>query len=541
MVQSDLNNSDRKRADVDTVEAKTLEPLISPARQQKFELLLSLIKTQQQSLIVCGPEGIGKTTLLKRLVKSSNKQQLWNYIECEASLTLSEIVTHLSSVLSLRNERDSSTKTLKIAQKLVAQLSKISANGHTVMLILDDVGQLQAGVITKLLTFARQCKGLQLILSITPNDLFIKRITDYVIDECYVVEIPPLTEQEVEVFAQNYIQDNRDLKGVETISQSVATEIYHRSQGMPGLAVQEIARMNPQTSNLSGEFKPSHLLWLGLLGLIGLSIWGGLSYLGRFGNHSADANYVDLTNAPPPVIGTNTILEQSEVDEAVKIVNNQRAVSQTDTNDGELLDPPVISVLPTTEDILNSTLADDVVSLSEHVVKLEPTVESDDTALAVEKVPRQQQIKSVGQLDVVNTLPTILEQEQQPLIQQKSVVVNQDEIALTPKTTVKQSQFNGINGPDWILLQNKDFYTLQLMASSEKNILQRYIKQMSALRDQSAYYQMKRNGKDWYGLIYGIYPTADAAKAASKQLPESLGKPFMQQINNIQVRIREYR
>ncbi len=540
MVQSDLNNNDWKRADVDTVEAKILEPLIAPARQQKFELLLSLIKTQQQSLIVCGPEGIGKTTLLKRLAKSSNKRQLWNYIECEASLTLSEIVTHLSSVLSLRNERDSSTKTLKIAQKLVAQLSKISANGHTVMLILDDVGQLQAGVITKLLTFARQCKGLQLILSITPNDLFIKRITDYVIDECYVVEIPPLTEQEIEVFAKNYIQDNRDLKGVESISQSVATEIYHRSQGIPGLAVQEIARINPQTSNLSGEFKPSHLLWLGLLGLIGLSIWNGLSYLGKFGNHSADANYVDLTNAPPPVIGTNTRLEQSEVDEAIKIVNNQRAVSQTDTNGGELLDPPVISVLPTTEDILNSTLADDVVSLSEHVVKLEPAVESDDTALAVEKVPRQQ-LKSPDQLDVVNTLPTIKEQTHQPSIQQQSVIVNQDEITLTPKTTVQQSQFTGINGPDWILLQNEDFYTLQLMASSEKNILQRYIKQMSALRDQSAYYQMKRNGKDWYGLIYGIYPTADVAKSASQQLPESLGKPFMQQIKNIQVRIRDYR
>lgn len=540
MVQSDLNN-DRKRADVDTVEAKILEPLIAPARQQKFELLLSLITTQQQSLIVCGPEGIGKTTLLNRLAKSSNKRQLWNYIECEDSLTLSEIVTHLSSVLSLRNERDRSTKTLKIAQKLVAQLSKISANGHTVMLILDDVGQLQAGVITKLLTFARQCKGLQLILSITPNDLFIKRTTDYVIDECYVVEIPPLTEQEIEVFAQNYIQNNRDLKWIGSISQSVATEIYHRSQGIPGLAVQEIVGMSPQTSTLSGEFKPRHLLWLGLLGLIGLSIWGGLSYLGRFGNHSADANYVDLTNAPPPVIGTNTTLEQSKVDEAVKIVNDQRTVSQRDTNDGGLPDPAVISVLPTTEDILNSTLADDVISLSEHVVKLEPTVESDDAALAVEKVPRQQQIKSPDQLDIVNPLPTIKEQTQQPSIQQQSVVVNQDEIGLTPKTTVQQSQFIGINGPDWILLQNKDFYTLQLMASSEKHILQRTINEMPTLKKHAAYYQMQRKGKDWYGLIYGIYPTADIAKAASKQLPESLGKPFMQQINNIQVRIREYR
>ena len=539
MVQSDLNN-DRKRTDVDEVEAEILEPLISPARQQKFELLLSLIKTQQQSLIVCGPEGIGKTTLLNRLAKSSNKRQLWNYVECEASLTLSEIVTHLSSVLSLRNERDSSTKTLKIAQKLVAQLNKISANGHSVMLILDDVGQLQAGVITKLLTFARQCKGLQLILSITPNDFFIKRITDYVIDECYVVEIPPLTEQEIEVFAQNYIQDNRGLKGIESIPQTVATEIYHRSQGIPGLAVQEIVGMNPQASNLSGEFKPSHLLWLGLLGLIGLSIWGGLSYLGKYGNHSADANYVELTNAPPPVIGTNTILEQSEVDEAVKIVNNQRTVSQSGTNDGELPDPPVISVLPTTEDILNSTLADDVVSLSEHVIKLEPTVESEETALAVEKVPRLQQTKSPGQLNIVNSLSTHKEQAQQPLIQQKSVIANQDEIELPPKTTAQQSQFNGIHGPDWILLQNNNFYTLQLMASSERNILQLYIKQMSALRDQSAYYQMKRNGKNWYGLIYGIYPTADAAKSATKQLPDSLGKPFMQQINNIQVRIREY-
>ena len=103
MVQSGLSNHYWKQADAGDV--TVFQGLLSPARKQKLELLASLIKTQQQSLIVCGPEGIGKTTLLKRLAKSNNTKKLWNHVECDPSLTVNKLVAHLSSVLSLSRER----------------------------------------------------------------------------------------------------------------------------------------------------------------------------------------------------------------------------------------------------------------------------------------------------------------------------------------------------------------------------------------------------------------------------------------------------
>jgi septal ring-binding cell division protein DamX len=78
------------------------------------------------------------------------------------------------------------------------------------------------------------------------------------------------------------------------------------------------------------------------------------------------------------------------------------------------------------------------------------------------------------------------------------------------------------------------------MASSEKATLLRYLDQSSKLHAQTAYYLMKLKGEDWFGLIYGVYPTTAAARQAMKQLPKSLGKPYMLPINEVQTRIQDY-
>ena len=513
MVLSERINHNQEKVDSGATKAKSFHAFLSPERQQKYELILSLIKTQQQSLIVCGPQGIGKTTILKQLAQSKNRRQLWNYVECEGALTVSKIITHLSSVLSIRAERHSNKEDTNLAKTLARQLSKIAKNGNTVMLVLDDVGALHAGVITKLFAFARQCKGLQLVLSLTPDALFIKRSTDYVIDESYVVEVPPLTASETEAFVLDYIRQNDSTSLIDKIEQSIAEEMYHKSQGIPGVVISELKNLDTPLPTKSGDIKPGSLIWFAVLGLIGILIWAGLSYIGKISHEQSNQRYVDLDNSPPASVGLQTPLKQTDETNVIANLSKQKT----------------IAVVPTTEDILNATLVKDFSSLTNERMLIPPVTESETSELETIGIsnnssPALAIDKGSGQHKPINVSPGNLAQSE-----------------LNRKKAIQKPRFEKIHGPEWILAQDKGSYTLQLMATHEKNVLQDYINKITELHHQAAYYQMKRNGKNWYGLVYGIYPSPATAKRASKGLPKFLGKPYMQQLNTVQSRIRDFK
>lgn len=462
---------------------------LSSERQKKFELLIDLIKTRQQMILLCGPEGIGKSTFLKRLAKSGDSQQIWHYFESHRTLNVSTIVTQLSSLLPEIDKSDSSSEDAGVVKQVVRQLRNLANHGQSVVLMLDDAGLLQAEVITRLFAFAEKCKGLQLILSITPDDLFIKRATDSVIDESYVVEIPLLTEKEVERYTLDYIQDNTSLLTIDTIDQGGIAEFYHQSQGLPGLVEQQLLTKYSKLATGTGEIKPTTVKSAAILVLIGVSIWAVLSYIGTMRNTQGSVNYIELTNAPPPVTDVDTTLQNSHSDTVGMSKDKHQQPS----------------LLPTTEEILNATLADEAASFTEPVTTAVIDAQEDSS------------------LDTRDTQ----KQTQSTTLDDRSV-------------SGQQLLFQGAHGPKWVLAQNKDSYTLQLMASHEKNRLQESIDRIAVLRDQLAYYQMKRDGKNWYALVYGIYASADDAKVASKQLHGFPGKPFIQKIGKVQTRIHAF-
>ncbi len=64
-------------------------------------------------------------------------------------------------------------------------------------------------------------------------------------------------------------------------------------------------------------------------------------------------------------------------------------------------------------------------------------------------------------------------------------------------------------------------YTLQLMGDYRKSTLQKYAAQHH-LQDEVMYYHTIYQGKDWYIMTYGHYPSPHAAVAAIKKLPGSI-------------------
>lgn len=88
---------------------------------------------------------------------------------------------------------------------------------------------------------------------------------------------------------------------------------------------------------------------------------------------------------------------------------------------------------------------------------------------------------------------------------------------------------------NWLLSQNPESFTIQIVASASKENLIKFSKNNFANK-QTAFYQKITNNKQWFVLVYGIYPTKENALEEIKALPESIqkNKPYPIQIKSIQ-------
>jgi len=87
----------------------------------------------------------------------------------------------------------------------------------------------------------------------------------------------------------------------------------------------------------------------------------------------------------------------------------------------------------------------------------------------------------------------------------------------------------------WILKQNPEHYTLQMVAGNDINTLRSFIRQYP-LDDPLAIYSTTRKGKAWFGLIQRSYASKQAALDARRQLPAVLRqqKPWLRQFSALQ-------
>ena len=106
-----------------------------------------------------------------------------------------------------------------------------------------------------------------------------------------------------------------------------------------------------------------------------------------------------------------------------------------------------------------------------------------------------------------------------------------------PKTTAK----NTIYRESWLLDQESSYYTLQVLGVRNEESLLNFVKEHKLLQNQNvAYYQTVYKGKQWYPLLYGVYPTKSDAADAVKELPDKIQKsiPWLRRMSAVQKEVR---
>ena len=108
---------------------------------------------------------------------------------------------------------------------------------------------------------------------------------------------------------------------------------------------------------------------------------------------------------------------------------------------------------------------------------------------------------------------------------------------IKPVAPPKDAEKNSIYRERWLLDQDSSFYTLQVLGVRSEQSLLNFIKVHQLLQNQNvAYYKTVYKSKQWYPLLYGVYPTKSEATEAVRELPDKIQKsiPWIRKIAAIQ-------
>jgi DamX protein len=85
-----------------------------------------------------------------------------------------------------------------------------------------------------------------------------------------------------------------------------------------------------------------------------------------------------------------------------------------------------------------------------------------------------------------------------------------------------------------LLAQPGDWFTLQLVSVSSAERALAYINRQSA-PEQFASYELERDGRRLYVVVYGLFETRSEADAASRALPAGVGevKPWIRTLEQV--------
>ena len=118
-------------------------------------------------------------------------------------------------------------------------------------------------------------------------------------------------------------------------------------------------------------------------------------------------------------------------------------------------------------------------------------------------------------------------------------------VALTqqskPPATRENLDQRVVQRESWILNQNSRFYTIQVIGVHNEQSLSDFVQKYRLLeKNDIAYYKSTFNGKAWYQLLYGVYPTKKDAEVAAGKLPEKIVQagPWIRKIAKVQKVIR---
>lgn len=552
--------------------------LLTIERAQKLDLLIHLITNLRQSLVICGSNGIGKTTLLEELKKCEKDGLPVLSIPASSNLSFESFQGQL--VKSLVKHLDYHVEN----QEVSAVLSLFEKKNHKIVIIIDDAGQLVPGLITTIIQYASENQCLRIVFALTPDEIQLKNNSDHGIEDCHFIEIPPLTKKQCGVFLQNLSAQPEVALSFNDINEPLIEHVYRETHGIPGAIISEVSKGVKNTVISWESYK-----WIGLALAAGLAVTlGGFfifdepeqDYNGRKNNAYQVANESENT----VITGSYDLPDEEDtpqvgVDSDDKKQEKERFSRQKEQKEDQVTEIIENNVAGAVKEVIPAEVIEHIVKVPAVVATVSnPSLNSElpvtnsvrkpeqQTKVSVEKLEKSQVkeafiqgseqeknisiqtlIKKINDIETARASDGSLEQKNSPekTIKQPNkdtvkaaVTKSKDKISNKKERTRKESAAIK-DDSKWILKQPENYYTMQLIVLSKRDAVTGFLQEYPKLLDGLKFFQKRKQGGSQFVVIYGSFKDAATASKKMKSLPPRYRKAWIRSFGGLHKMVKK--
>jgi DamX protein len=452
--------------DNDTYHVKSVRPenkavpprfLMTQGRSQNLELLQHLLTNTHQAIVLCGPEGVGKTGLLDVLHKRLKDQLRWCIIKGHSSATFEEVHEHVGPLL--RQHR------LEAAAKNAGD-AHLPEFHKDVVLAIDDAGLMAPGLITRFIQLAETHPELRLLFVLTHDQWHIKNYSDPAIEDCHLVEARPLLQKECRDFILHLASFSSSRRYGNGLADDIIDSVYRGSHGIPAGIIAHFPEFNKPGEGID----PLAVLFVAVVCLVSLAL------------------YMQWYTASRPVH-----------DKTLAAVQPERHASQFN------FEQPIVS-LP-------------VGNLLKYAPRSDLPGSEEERAADIDKKGGQAAVglpsEMAGPLPPASS-DTLMDpaHKQQALPEITPAAVPVEPL---PEQDIQTAAADDAGA--WLAAQPEGNYALQLMILSKESTARAVAARHTEMQPDLRVVRSMLKGKEKFVLLYGTYADAASAKKAKKSLP----------------------
>jgi len=503
---------------------------------QRLDLLSHLTQFGDSVVLVSGPTGSGKTTLLSRFASQANSQ--WRLCLLNA-----DEFDHFPERLAdaLKSELTANE------QELLSQWVARTDNSQLLVIVIDNAEQLDDTAFERLCALLGQTTAnrIRLILFGSPEaQQAYKRAFEQKQLDCsaQLLEMPRLSEEET----ASYLMYRLAVAGYSGENPFTATEIRaicKAADGRPA-AINRLARqaLLERQARAGGKRmrvrqngrRVGNLTWrLATIGILALAGWLGWQKL------------------YPPAPTDQAPAARAQMEKRPLAIPEPAPLTVP-----ALTSPPPVETTDRPETRATGQRRD------------EPEPEADPLATAQARLSAAR-TEAPAIADVTTAAPPVTgaaketqpaaaaEQPAAPAVRetQEPTAIGGDKDTVQPADSpapadIPAPETVALPAPEpeplphrerWLLAQPETSFTLQLLGSWKPKAITGYIQQHHLDIQQSAVFKGMYKGAEWYVLLYGIYPSRQAAIDARDALPAAIrsDKPWARTLKTVHSAIQE--
>ena len=449
-----------------------IKSLITAERAQKFELLIHLIINFNRPLIVNGPTGIGKSTLLTVLREQRPVEGHYCFMAGDHQLNFAAIQERLRSFLETEQPACKGFS-------LDDAIALLERKKLKLILMIDNAGELIPGLIDTLSEYALANPALRVIFSLTQDELYIKSRSDRSVEDCHFIELLPLSEKQCRDFLQNLSGKPDAPISFNAVSDNMVEYVYRETHGIPGQIVAQLPRLS-DFERLGAPVRFSIGLFA-LFAIAGIALVGWEALVPESDHHLTESlprPQQQALSVPLPV--EKSVRKQAVNDSIVTEIAEQK------TKKTSVVAAPIAAVQGQKIDTaLKNEAANNLEAVSE----------------SAENNKLENPIAGPSIINADSLVPTVEDKK----------------IETKPQETIDSNRSE--DDRSWLFKQSSDHFTLQLMVLSSRQSIVNVLNKYRHLQQDLKYLETRIGGKEKFILLYGSFSSHVEAERATGKLP----------------------